>query len=555
MKKIYSFCVIFLLLFVYSTRQAAKAQLVVDQNISVATMMHDFFDSTCVSIDNVTYNGAPVAVGFFDGSATSLGINAGIMLTSGSISNAVGPNSWSGITQDNEMPGSPDLDALSGYSTFDAAIIEMDITPTLDTLYFKYVFGSDEYPEFVNFGFNDVFAFYVSGPGITGTQNIALVPGGTDPVSINTINCVYSNTQYYVCNDPQDFQCGSSFNCTNSLGNSTLEYDGFTTPITAQITVIPDSTYHVKLAIADASDFIYDSGIFIGVESLCGDGHLKVVPDYDFTVNGYTADFSNHSRYGTSYLWDFGDGMTSSDPNPVHTYSSDGVYGVTLTVNNYCSSISKTENVIIGLATAVNEAEDASLNIFPNPTNGIVNIKLESGQQGVVKIFDHSGKELKSLTIGSNTSVDLSAFPKGCFLHGSNSKRKSKPEKNRIELRTDHRRSFKIRSFADSSLRHCAFSKCLPEIVVSNFQAFSTIHFRLPAQKLFRLGNIRLALLRIIFRQRFEYNFLCCIGKLNYFVCELIDGDLIGVANVHRQVIITEEEAVNSFHQIVDITE
>ena len=392
--------------------QPLKAQLVVDTTISIPTLMHDFFDSTCVTITNVTYSGYPGAAGFFDASGTSLGINAGFMLTSGTILNAVGPNNAGNTSYQAFYTGDADLSALLGQDTYDASIIEMDITPSLDTLHFKYSFGSEEYPEWVG-TFNDVFAFLVSGPGIVGVQNIALVPGTSLPVSVNNINCTLANSQYYVCNEPFNYICPYSFNCADNLGNATLQYDGFTTPLTAQITVIPDSTYHVKLAIADALDDKLDTGIFIGVESLCGDGQLKPVANVDLAPDGYSVSFANHSKYATSYLWDFGDGNTSTELNPLHTYSADGTYNVSLTAKNYCCQDVMTSPVQIGIATGIQNATEDIVNVFPNPAHGMITIQLPDAQSGLVKLFDHAGRELKSFSINYNSTVDLSGYEKG----------------------------------------------------------------------------------------------------------------------------------------------
>lgn len=410
MKKLYTIAFVIVCLGAISHNNA-KAQLVVDTAVSVNTMMDDFFANTCVSISNITYSGAPVAVGFFDASGTNLGINAGFMMTSGSVYNAIGPNDNSAVTLHNNMNGDGDLDALAGYTTYDASIIEMDIIPSLDTLYFKYAFGSDEYTEWVGTGFNDVFAFYVSGPGITGEQNIAVVPGNNDPVSVNSINCVNANQAYYMCNTP--FDCSGISDCPNTAGETTLQYDGLTIPITAQITVVPGETYHVKLAIADAGDGILDSGIFIGVESLCGDGQLKPIPGFTASVNDNEVQFYNQSRYATSFNWNFGDNTTSTEANPVHVYSEPGNYQVTLTVENYCCNSAVTEPVNIGTATAIQSLVSQPLQLFPNPTDGLLTIQTGSNKPGIVKLFNHAGVELTSYTIHSTATIDLSAYPKG----------------------------------------------------------------------------------------------------------------------------------------------
>jgi len=118
-------------------------------------------------------------------------------------------------------------------------------------LFFNYVFGSDEYNEYANSSVNDTFGFFLDG------TNIALIPGTSTPVSINTVNggnplgTGAVNPGYYNNNDPSD------------QGSFPFEYDGFTTIFTAQAVGLTSGTHHIKLAIADGGDHIYDSGVFL----------------------------------------------------------------------------------------------------------------------------------------------------------------------------------------------------------------------------------------------------------------------------------------------------
>ncbi len=204
-----------------------------------------------ISVTNAVVSGAAISYGTFSASNTNLGLSSGIMLTSGSRDNTVGPNVNSGISFNNGTPGDTQLTALAGAQTYDATVLEFDFTVETDQIQFKYVFGSDEYLEFVG-SFNDVFAFYISGPGIAGQQNIALVPGTTSYVSINNINTT-SYWQYYVDNP----------------NGTTLEYDGITVVLTAKKSgLIPCETYHLKLAVADALDDALDTGVFLEENSL-----------------------------------------------------------------------------------------------------------------------------------------------------------------------------------------------------------------------------------------------------------------------------------------------
>jgi gliding motility-associated-like protein len=199
-----------------------------------------------------------------------LGFTGGVVLTSGHAKGLIGPNENGGESGNFNLAfPSPsdnidlDLEAITGIDSHDACVLEMDLIPTNDTLFFEYQFGSEEYLTFVGTSFNDAFALYVSGPGIAGVQNLAIVPGtaGT-PVSINNVNDV-TNSAYYIDN-------GDGFSVAPF--DSTAQYDGFTTILPAKVAVIPCNSYHLKLAISDMFDQGYDSGVFIKAGSLTSFG-------------------------------------------------------------------------------------------------------------------------------------------------------------------------------------------------------------------------------------------------------------------------------------------
>ena len=204
-----------------------------------------------VVISNVTYGGVDESAGLFSGGAGIIGFDSGIILSSGNIANVIGPNLFDDITATNGTPGDTDLDILSGYTTYDATILEFDFVPITNTISFNYVFASDEYNEWVHTQYNDVFAFFVNG------TNCATVNG--DPVSINTINNgrpygtpPMENPSFYINNDLDD-----------GGGSIDTEMDGLTVVLTCQATVSPGVINHIKLAIADASDSIWDSNVFL----------------------------------------------------------------------------------------------------------------------------------------------------------------------------------------------------------------------------------------------------------------------------------------------------
>ncbi|MGD1716116.1 choice-of-anchor L domain-containing protein, partial [Dapis sp. BLCC M172] len=214
-----------------------------------------------VEQDSINYIGADGASGIFtNGLSSGIGIDQGIILTTGTAMDAKGPNSLDHTTTKNKLPGDPDLDGLITESrTQDATILEFDFETQGGNVFFEYVFASEEYNEFVNTNFNDVFGFFLNG------KNIALIPGTNTPVAINTVNNgnpepgqdpTPSNSEFFNNNDPIDGE--PLFD---------IEYDGFTNVFTAQALGLESGSHSIKLAIADTGDQAWDSAVFIQARS------------------------------------------------------------------------------------------------------------------------------------------------------------------------------------------------------------------------------------------------------------------------------------------------
>jgi hypothetical protein len=230
---------------------------------------------SAVTISNITYTGSPRSAGIFSGGLNIVGFDAGIVLNSGAAQTIStdppcsvgvegpntcfeinGPDGWSN-SSDFGLPGDPDLTQLSGNPTFDATVLEFDFVPQYSTVQFRYVFSSEEYSDYSNTQYNDVFAFYING------VNVAVVPGTNEPVSINTINNGNDDGGDPTPHHPELF-------VDNVRPSVTIDtqMDGLTVVLTISATVIPSEVNHMKLAIADASDGIFDSAVFIQARSL-----------------------------------------------------------------------------------------------------------------------------------------------------------------------------------------------------------------------------------------------------------------------------------------------
>ncbi|WP_143424928.1 choice-of-anchor L domain-containing protein [Geodermatophilus pulveris] len=187
-------------------------------------------------VDDVT-SGSGAQWGHVDGFAPG---QKTWVLSTGQISDAIGAPSQFASTGMGQ-PGDAQLSALAGHSTNDAASYQVTITPTGSTLHVRYVFASEEYPEYVGSSFNDVMAVFVNG------TNCAVVPGTSTPVSINTVND-HTNSNYYVDNS------------TGAAGYGTT-MDGLTVPLTCSVPVVPGQPVTVRIAVADSSDSSYDSAV------------------------------------------------------------------------------------------------------------------------------------------------------------------------------------------------------------------------------------------------------------------------------------------------------
>jgi hypothetical protein len=248
--------IVALLVTVPSARAALTTQNIVS-GLTPADLANAILGSG-VSISNVSLRGCETGLGTFAGGTGIIGLEAGLVLSSGNIASAVGPNEFTNASTQCDAPGDVDLDALVPESnTQDAAVLEFDFVPTGSTVAFQYVFASEEYNEFVGSSFNDVFGFFVNG------VNLALLPGTNSPVAVNNVNGT-TNAVLYVPNRFGDV----SADVPGQPGPLDTEADGLTQVLSFTAPVTAGQTNHLKLAIADTSDAIYDSWIFVGASSL-----------------------------------------------------------------------------------------------------------------------------------------------------------------------------------------------------------------------------------------------------------------------------------------------
>ncbi|WP_264564110.1 T9SS type B sorting domain-containing protein [Flavobacterium sp. N3904] len=313
-----------------------NAQLVVDNTTQTPLQLaQNVLLGQGINISNIKFNGSSANANaindqigqFSNGSTTNIGINNGLILSTGNAIIAKGPNdrSLATLPTSNTFEGDADLSILTNNQIIkNVAILEFDFIPVGNKLTFNFVFASDEYPEFVNDSYNDNFGFFMSGPGITGpftgsAQNIALIPSTTLPVSINNLNNGNANAgpceycAYYV----------------NNEGGTSIQYDGFTGLLAANADVQCGQTYHIKLAIANVGDNLYDSAVFIEGASFSSPGinlgeDIKICSTTNYTLKTGLNPSIIHE-------WTYNGAVIPFETGPQIIVNQSGTYGVKAT--------------------------------------------------------------------------------------------------------------------------------------------------------------------------------------------------------------------------------
>jgi|GEM_PF-1028478 len=215
------------------------------------------------------------ANGTFVSVSTPIALDSGVILCTGKASQASGTEP--ALTSTNlGSAGDPDLLPYVGSTatTYDACQLIIHFVPQGDTISFKYQFGSEEYRQSTCGVYDDAFAFFISGPGVSASLpgvNMALVPGTNIPVAVNTVNSgVIGTTSGCALSNCTVYGPGSPFTAyyIDNTGGTQVTYRGYTDVFIAKHNVIACDTYRIKMSIVDAGNALYDSGVFIAAGSL-----------------------------------------------------------------------------------------------------------------------------------------------------------------------------------------------------------------------------------------------------------------------------------------------
>ena len=293
----------------------------------------------CIAVSNVVYTGDNRAIGYFERRADNpnFPFERGIVLSTGQVPDAAGPNTSDSKTSQLGAPGDADITALAGTTSYDAASLSVDFVPNADSVTFNYIFASEEYPEWACSQYNDAFGFFISGPGIT-RQNIAVLSDG-ETVEIHTIRV---NGYDLLASEP-DCRLPDSGCCDDAHetlfvaippGELSIQADGRTVPMRAVITGLnPCSTYTMKFVIGDVYDSKFDSFVFLegGSFGAEADVEFENLNDKNQSTNNlFTSCNGAFFRVKRDPLGDLTDPVTV----PV-TIGGTAVYGTNYTFTGY----------------------------------------------------------------------------------------------------------------------------------------------------------------------------------------------------------------------------
>ncbi|MFT3795688.1 choice-of-anchor L domain-containing protein [Flavobacterium sp.] len=292
-------------------------------------------NSPCANVSNITVSGDTFSAGqqsygYFNSGTSGFDFADGVILSTARAKRAEGPNNNLIDEGSNAWLGDADLEqALGITNTYNATVLEFDFTPLTSQISFDYIFSSEEYHGTATCTYSDGFAFLLKVAGSPAPyQNLALIPNTNTPVLVTSVHpdipggCPAQNEQYF-----------GSFNGPSHPTN----FNGQTVPLTAKATVIPGTTYHIKLVIADHENIRYDSAIFLAGGSFKVGTDLgadQLIATQNPVCDGKTYTLDATEAGSNTYKWFKDTALIPGATNPTYAVSAPGVYSVEVTLGS-----------------------------------------------------------------------------------------------------------------------------------------------------------------------------------------------------------------------------
>lgn len=267
-----------------------KGQIVIDTSYTPEDLIKKVLldDKNGILIRNIKYKGSKQSFAKISNIADEFPLQEGILISTGNVFDALGPNSKADAGRRTSAMRDRDLQSIATGAVFDAAYIEFELLSLKDSISFEYVFASEEYPEYVDKGVNDIFAFFLFELDSRAIfpQNIAIVPNTRTPVTIDNVNHKV-NSEYFLRSDYLDAQTDGFWNQNPEMfyRAAAFEFDGFTSKLEAKKKLKTGKWYRLKIAISDVGDGFYDSVVILKAKSMKSKG--DEIPEAKTFVNDY----------------------------------------------------------------------------------------------------------------------------------------------------------------------------------------------------------------------------------------------------------------------------
>lgn len=216
------------------------------------------------------------SLAYFEYEGTDFPIDKGLILATGDVNGVggqspEGPNDIAGGALSNNgghlMTGDPDLTPLVSQPVRDGSHLVFDFKPFKPDVSFDFVFASEEYPQYSNSTFNDIFGFFVTELPSGTPFNIAYFPDGHTPVTINNSNwgrISSSNNDATHLGTPLPDKVNPQWHVPIYQGDPLMEYGGRTIKLTAKANGLSTSkTYRLSLKVANVDDQAWGSAVFL----------------------------------------------------------------------------------------------------------------------------------------------------------------------------------------------------------------------------------------------------------------------------------------------------
>ena len=419
----------------YTTQQLIEDELIGNPNFPAS----NFISSSGLDFGSV--NGLAA----FNSNGTDLDFTEGIVLSTGNVMSIPGPNTTIISEGSSAWPGDTDLEFYTAVSsTNNASFIQFDFEAQVPTVSLDFILASEEYGAF-ECNFPDTFAFILTNI-VTGTsQNIALVPGTSDPISILNVrgggsdSCAPTNQVYF---DRYNYDVSAATANPDYVlpQDSPINFNGQTKAFMLLGDLVIGDIYSIKIVIADATDIAYDSALFIRKSSFGAMPIMEQEPDdvvVDDTDNNGTSVFNlrvNETQMlgavdTTIYTFDFKYYLTLADAetetneitNPeayTNTMDPETIY---VNMRNSFTGSFITNNFKIATDPAllsVDNFELKEVKVYPNPVKDILFI--EDGNSSVLKveIYNMQGQLITSKVKveSNNLEINFQNYNDGIYL-------------------------------------------------------------------------------------------------------------------------------------------